>query len=410
MSSPRPAFVERVRLKNYRSIGKCDVSLGPLTFLVGPNGAGKSNFLDALRFVADSLNRTLEHAIRDRGGIDGVRRRSSGHPRNFGARLDFRSERCSGSYAFEIAAGPEGSWRVKREECFVSQAGAEFEVEDGEVKRFTSTLGPAPAAASDRLYLTNASGYAPFRACYDLLSRMGFYNLNPGALRAVQPPDPAHVLARDGANAASILARLETKPESKKTLVEFLEKISPGILDVSRKVEGRSETVEFRQRVQGAKDPWHFVAQDMSDGTLRALGVLLALFQTGNGIAMPLVGIEEPETALHPAAAGVLLDALRDASRRIQVLATSHSADLLDDKSVEGESVLAVVSEDNETLIGPLDVSGRESLRQRLYTVGEMLRMDQLRPDPDIARPKQLELFGSEARPRKTDGASCLRR
>ena len=59
-------------------------------FLVGQNGSGKSNFLDALRLVADSLNSSLDHALRERGGIKDVRRRSGGHPTHFGIRLDFR--------------------------------------------------------------------------------------------------------------------------------------------------------------------------------------------------------------------------------------------------------------------------------------------------------------------------------
>jgi predicted ATPase len=74
-------FVQTVSITNYKSISRCRVSLGPLTFLVGPNGSGKSNFLDALRFVADSLNTTLEQSLRDRGGIQSVRRRSGATPR-----------------------------------------------------------------------------------------------------------------------------------------------------------------------------------------------------------------------------------------------------------------------------------------------------------------------------------------
>ncbi len=49
-----------------------------------------------------------------------------------------------------------------------------------------------------------------------------------------------------------------------------------------------------------------FLASSMSDGTLRALGLLLAIHQLGAGgeAARPpsLTGLEEPETALHPAA------------------------------------------------------------------------------------------------------------
>jgi len=72
-------FLTRVVLRNYKSIATCDVRLHPLVFLVGPNGAGKSNFLDALRFVTDALRTSLDHALRDRGGIKEVRRRSGGH-------------------------------------------------------------------------------------------------------------------------------------------------------------------------------------------------------------------------------------------------------------------------------------------------------------------------------------------
>ena len=82
-------FIRRVVLHNYMSIARCSVELRSLNFLVGQNGAGKSNFLDALRFLADSLNTSVEHALRDRGGIGEVRRRSAGHPTHFGLRLEW---------------------------------------------------------------------------------------------------------------------------------------------------------------------------------------------------------------------------------------------------------------------------------------------------------------------------------
>ena len=67
-------LLTRIVIRNYKSIAACDVSPAQLTFLVGPNGSGKSNFLDALRFVADSLRFSIDHALRDRygGGPAGV--------------------------------------------------------------------------------------------------------------------------------------------------------------------------------------------------------------------------------------------------------------------------------------------------------------------------------------------------
>ncbi len=397
-------LITRIALRNYKSIGACDVRPGQLAFLVGPNGSGKSNFLDSLRFVGDSLRYSLDHALRDRGGINEVRRRSRGHPNHFGIRLDFSLERFRGYYAFSVGAKPGGKYTIQREECHLASAtgdeGAAFyRVENGRVVR--STLSPAPSAARDRLYLVSVSGVDEFRPLYDALSGMGFYSLNPEAIRDLQSPDPGELLKRDGSNLASVLANLESHTHGQaKRIEEYLSRVVPGTSGVGRKVVGPKETLEFRQNVRGSDHPWRFLASSMSDGTLRALGILVALLQgAGNGHSQrTLVGIEEPEIALHPAAAGVFIDCLREAIKHSQVLVTSHSTDLLDDDSIPDESILAVVAEDNESKIGPLDEAGRTALREHLYTAGELLRMDQLRPDPKRVNldSRQLELFGLE--------------
>jgi predicted ATPase len=375
-------------LKNYKSIAACDVQLGPLTFLVGPNGAGKSNFLDALRFVADSLRTSLDHALRDRGGINDVRRRSGGHPTHFGVRLVFSLPAGeTGHYAFRIGSQHGGEYEVQGEECYVHGLSGlrSFHVEGGTVA--SSSVTPAPAASSDRLYLVNASGLPEFRPVYDALSSMGFYSLNPDRIRDLQSPDSGRLLARDGSNLASVLAELEARnPEAKRRVEEYLGKIVPGVSRVETKNIGPKETLEFGQAVAGSQHPWHFLAANMSDGTLRALGILVALFQSGRrngaGLHVSLVGIEEPELALHPAAAGLLIDGLRDASRSTQVLVTSHSPDLLDNPQVTSDSLLAVDADEGTTIIGPLDEAGKSALHDRLYTAGELLRLSQLAPDP----------------------------
>lgn len=393
-------FLQRVMLKNYKSIAACDVQLGPLVFLVGPNGAGKSNFLDALRFVADALRSSLDHALRDRGGINDVRRRSGGHPTHFGMRLNFvlrSGER--GHYAFRIGSQRGGGFEVQQEECFVYELGGRhFRVENGNLT--STSIKTVPAASSDRLYLVNASGLPEFRPVYDAFSNMGFYNLNPDRIRDLQPPDAGKLLARDGSNLASVLGQLETSnPAAKLRIEEYLSKIVPGVRRVEQRVIGPKETLEFGQDVAGSAFPWRFLAANMSDGTLRALGILVALLQSGDGNSagsyVPLVGIEEPELALHPAAAGVLIDSLRDASRSTQVLVTSHSPDLLDNPQLETATILAVVADAGATTIGPLDEAGKSALRDRLFTAGELLRLNQLAPDPTAREltGRQLRLF-----------------
>ena len=390
-------FITRVILKNYKSIAACDVRLGPLMFLVGPNGAGKSNFLDALRFVADALNSSLDNAFRERGGIDDVRRRANGHPNHFSIRLEFTlPEDVIGHYAFRIGCRPHGGYAVQTEECRVQEE--YFRVDKGTVTK--TSVPVAPAAAPDRLYLVNASGLPEFRKVYDAFSRMGFYNLNPDKIRELQDPDPGELLIRDGGNLASVLAQLPSPV--KQRIEEYLAKVVPGVQGVEVKEIRPKETLEFRQNVAGDKYPWRFMANNMSDGTLRVLGILVALFQenqeTQNHVL--LVGIEEPEIALHPAAAGVLLASLRQAANKTQVLITSHSPDLLDDKDLAVESILAVEARKGNTSIGPVDEVSRSVVRDRLFTIGDLLSIDQLQPDPASVFPvnkvRQLSLFEHE--------------
>jgi len=385
---PDPTFLTRVLLENYKSIASCDVALGPLTFLVGPNGSGKSNFLDALRFVADALRSSLDHAIRDRGGIPEVLRRSPIPSTHFGGRFEFRlRSRERGFYAFQIRSSGDGGYEVEKEDCwFVSPeapaAPVHYSVRSGEV---VSKSAPVlPVGVDDRLYLVRASGVPEFRPIYEALSSMGFYHLNPDRIRDLEKPDQGELLARDGNNLASVLAHLATHaPSIKVRIEEYLAKAVPGVQGVDAKTIGPMETLEFRQQIQGKGTA--FLANNMSDGTLRALGVLVALFQSANGQRrkVPLVGIEEPEIALHPAAVGMLFDAVLEASRATQILVTSHSPDLLDDARVAPGSILAVAIEQGITWLAPLDEVGRSVLKDRLYTPGELLRLHQLLPDPE---------------------------
>ncbi|WP_213957413.1 MULTISPECIES: AAA family ATPase [unclassified Variovorax] len=393
-------FLTRVVLRNYKSIGACDVRLGPLTYLVGANGSGKSNFLDALHLVRDALSSSLDNALNERGGLTEVRRRSSGHPTHFGIRVEFvLPDLRLGHYAFNIGALPGRGYEVQREECAVGGAsgGPFYKIERGQL--LASSEATFPAVTSDRLALVSVSGLAVFRPVFDALIAMGFYNLNPKLMREPQKPQDGRLLKPAGENIVSVIGHLErVAPESMSSIQEYLQTVVPTVQGVRREQMGPLETLEFRQDMAGSKHPWRFPAQNMSDGTLRALGVLTALFQANRDYAPLLVGIEEPETALHPAAGAALREALLQASRGTQIIVTSHSPDLLDDRDIDPAHFLAVISEGGETRIGPLDEASKSMMHKQLFSAGELLRLNQLEPDRAILNAqlqKQAELFGN---------------
>lgn len=395
------SLLRQVQIKNYKSLGATVVDLGPFTVLVGPNGSGKSNFVDGLRFVSDCLTTPIALALQSRGGINAVRRHSRGHPTNFGFRLFMEfDDGAQGEYSFEVGARPAGRFTVMEERCVVRThlMGPEhsYHIQKGQFVR--EVPGIRPRIEPDRLALPVISGVREFAPVYDFLTAMRFYALAPERIRQLQEPDAGEVLRQDGGNAAAVLREIQRRKGKGdyERLCRLLAKVVPGTTNAEYVSVGPRETVRFKQDV-GDKAAWNFNALSMSDGTLRVLAILLAVYQ----VSPPsFVAIEEPEATIHPAALDVVIDILKEGASRSQVLLTTHSPDILDNRKVKEDELRAVYAKKGKTTISPLGLSSRDVIKHNLYSPGELLRMQELEPDIEEARRKerQLRLFGSPLR------------
>ena len=411
MSEPVTPFVQRVILRNYKSIRHCDVSLGPLTFLVGANGSGKSNFLDALRFVGESLRNSIQHAFGKRGGPMEVFSRLGTElaPLEIDLKLNLPGGQTA-SFRFVALPKPPVGFVIEEEDCEIQLKGkttAAYKVRGGEV--IDASFELRPPVSKDRLYLIRASGIPEFRELYDLLEGgVLYYKINPERIRQEPFIADGGTLRTAGDGLGTVLRRIaDSRPELKERIDEYLRAILPALGKITvesfgemmqRLVATRTKQMEdvekyyLRFVLLAGDQQVTFEAQHMSDGTLHALGVLVALFQCVDQPperTISLVGIEEPEATVHPAAAGVLFDALHEASHFIQTVATTHSAELLNIKHLDPHSLLVVDMVDGETIIGPADDVSLSAMKDRLYMAGELLEMNQLKPNPK--RPENAE-------------------
>lgn len=384
--STRPR-ITRVVLENYRNIEFCDVRLGRLAFLVGPNGSGKSNFLEALRLLSECMHTPVNSAFERFGGFANVMRIGAPAEAALGIRMEFAYDDLIAFYSVRFSAEHMAPVRVDHEECLVEDCGVERAHVVISPESIKGVSGP-PVRSRDRLYLGNLSGRVPeFRALYDILADgIRIYEPDPVNMRNTTIMSGAGTeLDTDAENSAVVIARMQAEqPAAWQRVQEFLRQIVPqfAAVEVSRLPGTKDNVLMTFMPVAGLSDASAgFLSNSVSQGTLRALAVLVALYQSiDGGPPLSLVGIEEPENSIHPGALEVLLDAIREASKTVQVIATSHSADLLDHKEIETDALLAVEEIDGVAHIGPVDISGREILRKRLYTPGEMLRSGQLRP------------------------------
>ncbi len=113
----------------------------------------------------------------------------------------------------------------------------------------------------------------------------------------------------------------------------------------------------------------------MSDGTLRALGILVAAYQRP---APSLIAIEEPEASIHPGALGVILDVLHDARRSSQIVVTTHSPDVLDAKWIKDRHLRLVSWDEGITRIDEPAHSVKRAMAKQLFGAGELLRSNAL--------------------------------
>ena len=404
----KPPFLRRVRIRGYKSIAFCDVTLEPLTILVGRNASGKSNFLDALAFVRDAMATNITDAAKRHGGWQSMLCRMSPDGQ-ITIETEVTQAQQRATYGFTLREGPSAS-PVLIHEWFRTEENGDNPSFDlsGKYDPTSKTVGyewnfhhpsvacsQVPQPRPDRLWL-GSFGNQPFIDISDGLRFSGYYNFNPEIMRRPQIHAAGELLERDGRNLASVI---ETTREIEAWAVEragrYLRSITKttGFAGVDQ--SGGYETLRFRVAHNGQAEPLEFSASSMSDGTLRAFAALVAAFQMALPHGYPsLVAIEEPETALHPAAMRALVAAMDEATLRTQILLTTHSPDLLDAAEVKPANVRVVQMIDGQTVIGPVDEAGVEIVTRNLSTLGGLERENQLEPDLDD-QDRQRELAGA---------------
>ena len=367
--------IKALGLSNFRSLeDQSTIHFGDLTGLVGPNGAGKSNIADALQFVADICRLGLSPALELRQGFSAISRWSGGRPRDVNVAVVVGDGKTDGRYMFTLGATSGGGYEVKWEGA--EWGPNEYVVDKG--KLATAPVGFAPRLDPSSLVLPLVAGDPRFRPLASALRNIAVYSIFPQELREPQKPDPTRPMERHGKNWCSVLQELEDRPE-KAEILSALTKLTGDVDGLRVTAYSGYQFAEFRHQSDdgGAKEKWLNAGQE-SDGTLRVAGILTALLQKSR---MTMVGIEEPELTVHPGAVALIADFLKEASRKCQILMTTHSPDLLD--CLDPGDVQVVTKERGVTTVRPLEAQQKQTVRDRLMTLGEIARVEGLRPGAD---------------------------
>jgi predicted ATPase len=379
-------FVQRIELNNLLSFGPNDngLDLLPLNVLIGPNGSGKSNFIEAIALMR-AAPRDYRDVVR-RGG--GVREwlwkgapEASGHmawvvTNPVGSQplrhdLAFQAVGQNFSLVQESVQSSQNNDRQESPEVFYHYAQGQpmirVQVGSGAIYR---NIDPG-SLDLDRSILAQRSdpdSYPAFASLASNYERIRIYREwtfgRKAIFREPQRADLANdVLAEDFANLGLYLNRLKTRhPASARDILAGLRDLYDRLTEFNVLVEGGTVQVFFTE------GEFVIPATRLSDGTLRYL-CLLAILCDPN--PPPLICIEEPELGLHPDVLPKLADHLLAASRRTQLIITTHSDILVDALSEQPESVVVCEKHQGATSMTRLAADELQAWLQK-YRLGEL--------------------------------------
>ncbi|MDP8237652.1 MAG: AAA family ATPase [Candidatus Hatepunaea meridiana] len=334
-------MIQSIHLENFKSFKDATLELGPFSVLVGANAAGKSNLIDAFKFlhgltlgyrVPEVIIGVETNTKREwegiRGGIKGITRHKS---RDFAINTCFFDSNKANDkiiHNIRIEAIP------KTKELFI--------IEDSFYKDDELQIGKEPRTRS-KSYLSSL----PMPLEDDDSSKivikplkLRFYDFFPRIMGKRSSYVSFQSLYESGRNISAVLYRLLDNNFTKNTLIGWLRELTPmDAIDIDFHTdELTGEVMLLLKEADGTITP----ASSASDGTLRFLGFLAALFDTSTD---SILFFEELENGIHPSRLHLITQLIEQTvkQRKIQVIATTHSPLLLgylSEETIKNSSLL----------------------------------------------------------------------
>ena len=383
-------MIDRIVVENFKSLRRVELILGRMNLFVGANASGKSNFLDVFRVlqgigngftiseILDGKPRSATSAVWD--GIRGGSRRAcfAGDGDNEDVTIEVHGRFAGGplqkwlgsekwrsdgepalSWEFRVAFSPAAGC-VTRERFKVDKVIYDTDSVDGfsrkdpklpvwcpveaaqgwsvRLQRTRPALGQLArgqwqrgiGGAEDVESLKRSEGARAYcmdqsRGVARLFANIQRVEPELSMLRTYAQVSEVQRMGDHGENFAALVRTICKDNRAKDAYLSWLRQLRPEEIDDVGVRPGAMGEPLFVLRENGREFP----AVVLSDGTLRFAALAAAFFQPD----MPdLMAIEEIENGIHASRARLLLELLRSqsAAAKTQVVATTHSATVLD--------------------------------------------------------------------------------
>jgi predicted ATPase len=379
-------FVSRLKLRNWRNFRSLDLRFQERVFLIGPNASGKSNLLDVFRFLRDLARPGggLQPAIAQRGGLSKIRCLAARREPDVEIEVELSDDGVSPDWRYSIGV----SQQVRGFRQPILRYEKVWKGDDLILER------PDQQDNQDELRLTQThleqiSANAGFRDVVRFFESIRYLHLVPQMLRQPESfPGTAGHEDPFGRNFLEMVARTPEKTR-KSRLVRIEAALRKAVPQLTKLTDTKDDAGV--PHLEATYAHWRPNAgrqreDQFSDGTLRLIGLFWSLLD-GEGTLL----LEEPELSLHSEIVSKLPGLIFSVQRRRkrQIFVSTHSWELLSQKSIGGEEVI-MLRPDREGTVAELASSNAE--------IREMLEAGLSVADAALPRTapsdvNQLELF-----------------
>lgn len=381
--------IQRIKVTNFKSFKELEVVLGEFNVLIGANASGKSNFVQIFKFMKDIASHGLDNAVSMQGGVEYLRNINVGATENFSLKVvsdsDFRlvvrrtknddfigiktyettyefalkfkkrglgfeiakdilTRQCNFIRLEERKKKLEEKEKLGEGDVTVSRANGKVKIglhKPEEVPIKEEDIYP-PFLREEKLPPNTLLIQTPFFIIPQLegfFGNISVYDFDPKLPKKATPITGKAELEEDGSNLSIILKKITENKEKRRKLFNLVNDLLPfiGNLDVENFADKsllfKLQEIYFENQ--------YLPASLISDGTINITALIVALYFEKKQLTI----IEEPERNIHPYLISKVVDMMKDASQKKQIIATTHNPEIVKHAGLDN---LLLVSRDEE--------------------------------------------------------------
>ena len=327
--------IDKINISGFRRLHAIELDMKPFNVLIGANGVGKTSILDAFTLLSASASGNLDNKLSQLGGIVNLRTRGKSDKISFTVDMSVPKRE---PYKYELEIEPVGTgYSIPREllsqnrgqstpfKHIDSQKNSIFYFDPGTNKMarptwehnpFETSLAQTSKLFSDPEALRKVLATAHQYHALDISQR--------APVKLPQSMKPAHMPGVDGEDLIPYLYNMrESESNRYDAIIDTLRVAFPGFDTLGfPPVAAGMLTMTWKDNRLNQQISIH----ELSEGTLRFIWLVSLLYSPR---LSTITMIDEPEVSLHPEMLNILVDVMREASKRTQLIIATHSDRLI---------------------------------------------------------------------------------